>query len=164
MFLNFDTPWAISKMTNGSQEWCGNTFKEYLSNGKQINLTYHSYWDNEGDGKKELPQDILFEDQLNYTLRTLNFKNNLTFEADVLESQITSKVGKLKIYDAQFKVEDGSAYTKEIQSWKVTVTLDSDKQNVYYIAKAYPNLLLSQQTWDQRNLNLIKVSRYAYWQ
>jgi len=164
MFLNFDTPWAITKMTNGSQEWCGNTFKEYLANGKNIDFTYHSYWDNEGDGKKEIEKDILFEDQLNYTLRSLNFKAGLSFDAKVLESQISSKVGKLKIYDASLLIEEGANEIAEKQSWKVTVKLDSDKKNTYYIAKAYPNTLLKQQTWDGRNLQLKKISRYAYWQ
>ena len=164
MFLNFNTPWAITKMTNGSQEWCGNTFKEYLANGKNIDFTYHSYWDNEGDGKKEIASDILFEDQLNYTLRSLNFKSGLSFEAKVLESQISSKVGKLKTYDASFLVEDGAKDISGEQSWKVTAKLDFDKQNTYYIAKSYPNTLLKQQTWDGRNLQLTKISRYAYWQ
>lgn len=164
IFLNFNTPWAITKMTNGSQEWCGNTFKEYLANGKNIDLTYHSYWDNEGDGKKEIASDVLFEDQLNYTLRSLNFKAGLTFNAKVLETQISSKVGKLNTFDAQFLVEDGRTEITDKPSWKVTIKLDSDKQNTYYIAKAYPNVLLKQQTWDGRNLQLKKLSRYAYWQ
>lgn len=164
MFLNFDAPWAITKMTSGSQEWCGNTFKEYLANGRNIDLTHHSYWDNEGDGKKEIDIDVLFEDQLNYTLRSLNFKVGLSFNAKVLESQISSKVGKLKVYDASFLVEDGGNDFAGEQSWKVTTNLESGKQNTYYIAKAYPNTLLKQQTWDGRNLQLTKTSRYAYWQ
>ena len=164
MFFNFNSPWAITKMTNGSQEWCGNTFKEYLANGKNIVLTYHSYWDNEGDGKKEMESNILFEDQLNYTLRSLNFKAALNFEAKLLESQISSKVGKLKTYNATFLVEEGATDIENTPSWKVTVKLDADKQNTYHIGKAYPNVMLKQQTWDGRKLILNKISRYAYWQ
>jgi hypothetical protein len=94
-------------------------------------------------------------------LRSLNFKADLNFDAKVLESQISSKVGKLKIYDAQISVADGSSTLKN--TWKVTVKLDSDKANVYYFEKAYPNLLVKQNTWDNRNLVLLKTSRYAYW-
>jgi hypothetical protein len=161
MFFPFATPYALDKMTNGSQEWCGNTFKEYLAGPKDYQLTYHSYWDGEGDGTKTINKDVLFEDQLNYTLRSLNFKADLNFDAKVLESQISSKVGKLKIYDAQISVADGSTTLKN--TWKVTVKLDSDKANVYYFEKAYPNLLVKQNTWDNRNLVLLKTSRYAYW-
>jgi hypothetical protein len=164
MFLNFNTPWAITKMTNGSQEWCGNTFKEYIATDKNIAFTYHSYWDNEGDGKKEMDSNILFEDQLNYTLRSLNFKPGLRFEGTVLESQISSKVGKLKTFNATFLVEDGITDIADTPSWKIIVKLDAEKTNTYYIGKAYPNVLLKQQTWDGRNLQLNTMSRYAYWQ
>ena len=161
MFFPFATPWSLDKMTNGSQEWCGNTFKEYLANTKEYQLTYHSYWDNEGDGKKTIQKDVLFEDQLNYTLRSLNFKNDLSFDVSVMETQISSKVGKLKIYDAVITVVDGSQTIKN--TWKVNVKLDGDKENVYYFEKAYPNLLVKQNTWDHRNLTLLNTSRYAYW-
>lgn len=163
MFFYFNKPWAMDKMTNGSQEWCGNTFKEYLNKGDNYLLNYHSYFDGEGDGEKQIPTDLLFEDQLNYTLRSLNFKDNLSFKTQILESQISNKVGKLKIYDAQLTVEDGLKEIAEKDSWRVSVKLANDKVNVYFFDKAYPNILLKQHTWDNRNLMLKKTSRYAYW-
>jgi hypothetical protein len=161
MFLPFATPWAMDKMTNGSQEWCGNTFKEYLAGPADYQLTYHSYWDGEGDGSTTINKDVLFEDQLNYTLRSLNFKEGLTFDAKVLECQISSKVGKLKIYNSKIIVTDGSAAISN--TWKVSMMLENGKENVYYFKNTYPNLLVKQNTWDNRSLVLLKTSRYAYW-
>ncbi|MEO5910550.1 MAG: hypothetical protein ABIP95_06655 [Pelobium sp.] len=163
MFFHFKQPWLMDKMTNGSQEWCGNTFKEYLDQEDHYLLKYHSYFDGEGDGEKKIPTDILFEDQLNYTLRSLNFKAGLGFDAKILDSQITSKVGKLKIYDAHIAVEDGNTEIVGKNTWKVNVNLDSEKTNIYYFEKTYPNLLIKKSSWDNRNLSLKKTSRYAYW-
>lgn len=163
MFFLRNNALILNKMTNSSQEWCGNTFKEYLDTRRGLNLKYHSYWDGEGDGEKEIPTGTLLEDQLNYTLRALKFKEGLTFNAQVLESQISSKVGKLTIYNAQFNISNG-AVANTSPSWKVTVKLDDEKTNQYYFAKAYPHVLLMQNTWDGRTLQLKKLSRYAYWQ
>ena len=82
----------------------------------------------------------------------------------MLESQIATKVGKMTIYNSSFLVEDGANEIAGEQSWKVTLKLDVNKQNTYYIGKVYPNVVFKQQTWDGRNLQLKKISRYAYWQ
>jgi hypothetical protein len=161
MFFNFKQPWLMDKMTNGSQEWCGNTFKEYLADGYHYTLKYHSYFDGEGDGEKVLPANLLIEDQLNYTLRSLKFKVGLKFGTNVLESQISNKIGNLKIYHATISVEEQNEAGKN--AWKVILKLDNDKTNTYYFDQAYPNILIKQQTWDNRNLLLKKSSRYAYW-
>lgn len=158
LFFIRKNPLVLDKFTTSSQEWCGNTFKEFLNLDNDILFRYHSYWDGEGDGEQKLPQDILFEDQLNYTLRSLNFKNGLNFKAKVLSTQISSKVNGYVIYLANFTV------SKADTAWKVTVKLDAQKTNEYVFAAAYPNMLLKQTTWDGRNLRLKKVSRYAYWQ
>lgn len=160
MFFLRENALVLDKMTTSSQEWCGNTFKEYLQDNKGINLNYHSYWDNEGDGKTQIAAGVLLEDQLPYTLRALKFQDGLAFSASVLESQISSKVGKLTVYDANFKISDDKASN----TWKVELNLESGKVNSYYFAKAYPNVLMKQTTWDGRNLILKDLSRYAYWQ
>ncbi len=162
IFINRENPLEVNKMTNGSQEWCGNTFKEYSLAVNDIKLKYHSYWDGEGDGEKTLPNNILFEDQLTYSLRSLKFKDGLAFDAKVLESQITSKVGKLLVYDAKFMIRDTVGFNQQ-PAWKVSVALESDKINTYYFTKNYPQTLLQRTTWDGRNMQLKKLSRYAYW-
>jgi len=163
MFFLRDNPTILHKYTNSSQEWCGNTFKEYLIEGEKFNYTYHSYWDGEGNGSKQINADVLFEDQLYYTLRSLKFKNGLRFKAQVLESQISSKAKNNKVYAAQFLLSDETDSLRNINTWKITVNLEKDKTNTYYFSKTYPNNLLKAKTWDGKTLEIIKVSRYAYW-
>ena len=164
MFFYFDKPWQMDKMSSSSQEWCGNTYKEYFNNGNNYLMKYHSYFDEEGDGEKKIEVETLFEDQLGYTLRSLKFKEGLNFESKMLESQITNKVGKLKIYNAKLIVAEGNNDIPAKATWKVTVNLEANKTNIYYFEKTYPNLLLKQNTWDGLNLTLKNTSRYAYWQ
>ncbi|MBK0383877.1 hypothetical protein I5M32_12990 [Pedobacter sp. SD-b] len=163
MFFYFDKPWEMDKMTASSQEWCGNTFKEYLNNGKDYLMDYHSYFDEEGDGNRKISTMILFEDQLHYSLRALNFKAGLTFDSEILESQITNRIGKLRTYKAKLTVNDGKDDVANRSTWKVIVQLSPQKTNVYYFDKSYPNILVKQHTWDGLNLELKKTSRYAYW-
>ena len=84
VFVQRDNPTALVKLTLGSQEWCGNTFKEITTWGPQPQLVAHSYFDGEGDGTHPLdlrPGDLL-EDQLPLALRSLDFQPHLSFEPE----------------------------------------------------------------------------------
>ncbi|RSK50289.1 hypothetical protein [Hymenobacter rigui] len=163
LFFRRDQPVQLHKLTTSSQEWCGNTFKAITDDGLQYQQQYNSYWDGQGAGQRALRHDVLFEDALSYTLRSLRFEEQPAFEAPVYELQQTSKAPVPALYKAQVKVEDAlTADTKE-PAWRVRVALTDQKQNVYWFAKAYPNLLLRQTSWDGRNLWLKDVKRYAYW-
>ncbi|RSK34556.1 hypothetical protein [Hymenobacter metallilatus] len=163
LFFRRDQPVQLHKLTSSSQEWCGNTFKAITDDGLQYQQQYNSYWDGQGAGQRALRHDVLFEDALPYTLRSLRFEERPAFEASVYELQQTSKAPAPTLYKAQIKVEDAlTADTKE-PAWRVRVAFTDQRQNVYWFAKVYPNLLLRQTTWDGRNLWLKAVQRYAYW-
>ena len=163
VFIQREQPWALHKLTTSSQEWCGNTFKAITAKNDHFNQFYTSYFDGQGEGNRKLPKDILAEDQLPYTLRSLQFKDSLTFKVNVLETQQTNKAGEPVIYQDAL-VNSGKIMLNKESSWLVEVKLAADKTNRYWFAKAYPNQLLQQETWDGRNLKLKNISRYAYWQ
>lgn len=162
-FYRRENPVQIHKITNSSQEWCGNTFKAINRQNDKFQYTFNSYWDNQGEGKFTLPGSIVFEDQLPYTLRSLRFKENLNFNLEIAELVQTTKANKPAIYQATFKVKSIKEYASG-NLWEVQVQLAPDKQNVYRFKKEYPNLLVSQRTWDGRSLELKDVKRNAYWQ
>lgn len=165
MFFKQDAPMKLHKMTISSQEWCGNTYKAYtpFENGYRIN--YNSYWDGEGDGEKIQEGDFLFEDQLPFTLRMMNLKEGLTFNARLMPTQVSAKVGPIYADFAVFRVRKTNYTFNEtkIEAWKIVVQLDLERANIYTIEKAHPNRLLAVKTWDQRNLDLKEIKRYAYW-
>ncbi|WP_460612115.1 hypothetical protein [Hymenobacter seoulensis] len=163
LFFRRDQPIQLHKLTSSSQEWCGNTFKAVSDNGLQYQQSYSSYWDGQGTGQRQLRRDALFEDALPYTLRTLRFAQKPTFTTHIYELQQTNQAAVPRLYKAQIRTEDAQTADTPQPAWRVVVVLDEKKQNTYWFAKEYPNLLLRQATWDGRSLLLKQVSRYAYW-
>ena len=166
IFFRRDQPVAIYKMTNSSQEWCGNTFKTIVDDGVNLQQRYDSYWDGQGVGSRDLRRDVLLEDALPYTLRALRFEEKPAFAATVLGLQQTNQAEKPTYYQARISTaaaaSEGDAAGNE-PAWRVTVQLAPDKKSEYWFARAYPNVLLRQATWDQRNLRLKGVRRADYW-
>ncbi|MBC8082523.1 MAG: hypothetical protein H7Z21_04870 [Hymenobacter sp.] len=163
LFFRRENPMGLYKLTTSSQEWCGTTFKAFQDDGLQYVQTYNSYWDGQGAGQRRLRRDVLFEDALPYSLRSLRFARRPTFRATVCEVQQTSKAAPPTYYAAEIRVEAAPAADTSEPAWRVRVQLAPDKLSTYWFARNYPNLLLRQATWDGRNLTLKKVSRYAYW-
>ena len=163
LFFRRDQPVALHKLTTSSQEWCGNTFKAIVDDGVSLKQSYNSYWDQQGTGSRDLRRDVLLEDALPYTLRTLRFDQRPTFELVVMDLQQTSKAALPLYYRARLTTAEAPAAEAAAPAWRVAVQLAPGKQNVYWFARAYPNILLRQTTWDGRTLRLKSQRRYAYW-
>ncbi|MEC7753098.1 MAG: hypothetical protein VYB44_03650 [Bacteroidota bacterium] len=159
LFYKRAKPEQLHKITHTGQEWCGNTFKQFTLSPTGYQYDYNSYFDGFGDGQSFLEgADLIWEDQLSYLLRALRFEDGLTFEKQVVESQVNTKTFEPKVYRAHFQVVDGDSL------WQVNVQLDKKKKNTYSFSKEYPNIMLSKIGWDGFNLTLKSVSRYKYWQ
>jgi len=163
LFFKRENPTQIHKITSSSQEWCGNTFKAFSRENNNYQYTFNSYWDNQGEGKTSLSGNILFEDQLTYTLRSLRFKDKLTFTYPVAALIQTNKANKPDIYTATFTVSTNNSGAAG-KLWQVRVQLAPDKENIYLFKQDYPHIMVNQQTWDGRSLELQDVKRNAYWQ
>jgi len=162
-FFRRENPVGLYKLTSSSQEWCGNTFKAFQDDGLQYVQTYNSYWDGQGAGRRRLRRDVLFEDALPYTLRSLRFADLPAFKATICELQQTSKAAPPVYYKADLRVSEAPTTDAPEPAWLVRVQLTPGKVSTYWFARKYPNVLLRQAAWDGRNLVLQKVSRYAYW-
>lgn len=157
VFTPREEPINAVKMTLTAHEWCGNTFKEYRGWEDPKSIKYNSYWDGQGDGQHLLPGFTgVLEDQLLYSLRSLNFTDGLEFKEKVLESQINNKANEPTITEAHFKVAEGTG------DWMVTVDFGGRTAS-YVFGKEYPNLLLSYDSGEGRTLTLTNTSRYSYW-
>ena len=163
LFFRRDQPVALYKMTTSSQEWCGNTFKTIIDDGVNFSQTYDSYWDGQGVGNRHLRRDVFLEDALPYTLRALKFAQLPAFGLKVLDLQQTSKATPPVYYDARLTTAAAAPADAPRPAWRVAVALAPGRENVYWFAKDYPNVLLRQTTWDGRTLRLKATRRYAYW-
>jgi hypothetical protein len=163
LFFRRDQPVALYRMTTSSQEWCGNTFKSIIDDGVNFEMWFHSYWDGQGTSSRDLRRDILLEDALPYTLRSLKFDQAPSFDLTVLDLQQTNKATPPTYYQAHLATAEAPTADVSEPAWRVTMLLAPGKENVYWFAKAYPNVLLRQTTWDGRSLRLKATRRYAYW-
>ena len=163
LFFRRDQPVALFKMSSSSQEWCGNTFKSIIDDGVNFEMWFHSYWDGQGNNSRDLRRDVFLEDALPYTLRTLKFDGKPSFNLLVLDLQQTNKATPPVYYNAHLTTAEAPAADTPAPAWRVAITLAPGKENVYWFAKSYPNILLRQTTWDGRTLRLKSQRRYAYW-
>ncbi len=167
VFVDRDDVDRLVKMTVGSQEWCGNTFKELKAWDDKPELAYHSYWDGQGDGTFALGWDssTLAEDQLVLSLRSLPFAAGHTRHIRLLPTQITNKALRPDAVPAVVRVvgregivqSDGPA-----NCWSVEVTGEGFEGR-YWFSEEFPNILVKYRSSDGRGLDLKTWERRTYW-
>lgn len=168
VFVRRDDPGALVKLTVGSQEWCGNTFK-LLKTTPRAELTVHSYFDPEGDSTRpvNLRSGDLLEDQLPLALRGLAFAPGLEVRRRILPSLISNKLGREpQFLDATITVVGEETFATpagRFASWKVGVKF-GEIQQTWWFEKAAPHTLLKMESSDGRAWMLKARTRKPYWQ
>ncbi len=171
LFIHRDNPESLHKLSHTSQEWCGNTSKQFLEKGNRYQYDYMSYFDGEGSGQTKINKGPWFEDQLSYTLRTLNFRDGLQFDVLLYPTQVTNKATIPEPIKAQVKVSQSNPEdeleeleTEFIDSpWKISIIKDNQEAMTYWINASYPNYLLKMESSDGRSLLLKELTRDKYW-
>lgn len=168
VFVRRDDPTALVKFTLGSQEWCGNTFKEMKTWGSRPELVFHSYFDGQGDASRLLdlrPGDLL-EDQLPLALRTLNFAPDLELRRRILPSLISNNLREPpQFVDSTISVVGEEAVETRAgryPAWKVRVQMGK-LQQTWWFEKAAPHTLLKMESSDGRAWLLKSRTRKPYW-
>lgn len=168
VFVRRDDPTALVKMTLGSQEWCGNTFKEVKTAGGRAELHTHTYFDGEGDAARPLdlrPGDLL-EDQLPLALRSLRFAPGLEVRRRVLSSLISNNLRRpADFLEAVIRVageESVSTRAGRFSAWKVSVEM-GELQQTWWFEKGAPHALLKMESSDGRAWLLKARTRKPYW-
>jgi hypothetical protein len=167
VFVRRDNPTVLVKLTVGSQEWCGNTFKE-VRMGTRPELHAHTYFDGEGDTNRPLdlrPSDLM-EDQLPLTLRSLPFVPGLELRRRVLPSLLSNNLRRpLDPVEAVIRVageETVQTGAGRLAAWKVSVEMGELKQT-WWFEKAAPHALLKMDSADGRAWLLKSRARQPYW-
>ncbi|MFQ5778172.1 MAG: hypothetical protein ACE5IP_09205 [Terriglobia bacterium] len=168
VFVRRDDPARLVKLTLGSQEWCGNTYKEVTTWGTQPALEFHSYFDGQGDATRPLdlrPGDLL-EDQLPLALRALQFAPGLEVRRRVLPSLISNNMRRPPVLVpatitvvGEEAVETGAGAHA---AWKVKVAM-GELQQTWWFEKAAPHTLLKMDSSDGRAWLLRERTRKPYW-
>jgi hypothetical protein len=67
-------PFDVQKVALTVQEWCGLVYQQAIPRGRNLNLTWHSYFESEGEGQRSIPipAQAVYEDELPILLRELD--------------------------------------------------------------------------------------------
>ncbi|MGH9444027.1 MAG: hypothetical protein ACRD16_17320 [Thermoanaerobaculia bacterium] len=150
---------ALLKFSMSSNDSCGNTFKLGWLDGESLRLTYHTYWDGEGDGvlEQKLPAGVLFEDELPFKLRTLRrTPESADYRIVLYPSVIGSRLGHPQPRPATIAV------TSSGNERRIEVRSDSGIER-FVFDRAFPYTLKSWTRPDGSSLTLRRAQRLDYW-
>ncbi len=161
------------KMTVSSQEWCGQTSKEFQLWHEVPIMRWSSYWDGEGTGERGLTEhtaSALFEEELPLVVRALNFEEGLTVQFLLEPNQTTNKAPAPRPTGASLTVSrPPHAFETAIgpfttsQAWIVTVETQDNRALRYVVEADPPNRLLQWSHSDGRTYELQDIRRWQYW-
>jgi hypothetical protein len=157
----------IVKLTVGSQEWCGNTFKLLKRNGEGASLTWHSYFENEADRTVDvaLQKDDYFEDALPLSLRDLPFKEGYEKKVRVWSDMTNNHGQEPLVSSCTVRVEAEElihCHAGSLPTWPVVVQTPTSVDH-YWFEKAEPHILVKMERQDGSKRVLYARARWSYW-
>lgn len=166
-FVERRNPTALVKLTSGSHEWCGNTWKAVRQREGRTVYDWASYFEGEADGRQELDLDLgdLVEDQLPVALRGLDFRAGLEFEARLLPSFANIHAGPVRWTEASFRVvrrETLELPAGTVESWRVEVR-HGERRTVWWFDTAGTHPLVQMEGPAGELLRLKHIERRSYW-
>lgn len=164
---------AVTKVSFGSQEWCGHVYAQALFDAGRVRMTSHSYFDGEADEEKKLdgPRDGISEDGVMLWARGLSSPFMKAGEekkvpvlrslkgARLLHKPLEWDIGTLKQLDKTETVRvPAGTFDAEVRTATVF-----GRTWTFYIEREHPNRLLKWTTSDGEIGDLIKSDRLTYW-
>ncbi len=160
------------KISFSAQEWCGHVFQMLIPQRDQVELTLHSYFQSEGDQKRNLalPANAAFEDNLLIWIRELQgevLPAGQRRELQILPSAWALRAahqkvefqsgGILKEEGETLKLAEGNAAT-----WRWTWQAGA-RQEKYWVEKASPHRILKWSSSTGGEGEIQKTLRLPYW-
>jgi hypothetical protein len=160
------------KISFSAQEWCGHVFQMLIPQRDQVELTLHSYFQNEGDQKRslKLPANAAFEDNLPIWIRELYgeaLELGQRRELSILPSSwfLRAAHQKADFQPGWIMKEEGEPLKSTngaAPTWRWTWQVGNRKET-YWVEKAYPHRILKWSSTDGSKGEIIKTLRVPYW-
>ena len=159
---------ALEKLAMSSTEGCGITYVEVLPRDAAWRHVSHSYWDGEADRELTLAlrteRPTLAADALPLLLRRYDLARAATFPADLLPTQLSSRVAAPALVPATIEI----AGRPDAHGLPVTVrSVDArgaPRVDRYWFDPASPHGLVRLERADGLVLERAKALRLAYWE
>ncbi len=158
----------LVKLSLTSNEWCGNTFKEYTRLNGRGTLHVHTYWDNQAVATYDVPTgpDVVFYDALPLWIRSLPQTAGTARALRLLPSQIESKGPKPDAQAATLvaaKEEGIVVPAGRFRALRWELRTGGGPPDVYWTARDAPHVLLAWDRGDGGAYRLKWTQRLAYW-
>jgi hypothetical protein len=157
----------FAKMTFGSQEWCGQSFKELVNFDGNSSYHFNTYWDGQGRGSYDVsfPQEIFLYDALTVQLRMLEFEEGKSVEIPLLPGQISSKVQKPEISKAtvNFLKTETISVTAGNFSCQLVEVVHSKGKDLFWFESNFPKRMIKWEGYNQDSYELLDSKNLAYW-
>lgn len=165
-------PFQPMKISFTAQEWCGHVMQMLIPHEKEAGFTLHSYFQREGDQQRKLalPENAVYEDNLPIWIRELKGEVLAPGEKRTITIlpamwSLRSRHAEVAFVDGWIQKEAGEklAFKDEsIQTWKWTWQV-GNRQEVYWVEKAYPRRIMKWQSSDGGEGVLQESMRLPYW-
>jgi hypothetical protein len=158
----------LMKLSLTSNEWCGNTYKEYTRRDGRGTLHVHTYWDNQAEATYELPTgpDVVFYDALPLWIRSLPQSAGTERALHLLPSQIESKGPRPEARAATLVAarEEGIVVPAgRFRALRWELRTAGRPPDVYWTAGDAPHVLVAWDRGDGGAYRLKWTQRLAYW-
>ena len=168
VFLDRRDPFLLHREVTVSTEWCGTVTKELRAHTEPAELNYMTYYQSEGSGTDRVPWPAngVSEEQLLFSVRTLDFEATQPTELAVLERLVTSHHRGTRFRDGTLRVVGRApaldANGQSHDAWHVRVDLGRESLD-YWVAAEAPHLLVAHEGPGGLSMRLAASRRYAYW-
>jgi len=168
VFVRRDDVRRLVKATSGSQEWCGNVFKEIVTWDGPPRVHFHSYFEGQADGERPLAlgSDGLLDEQLLVALRSISLPDGESLRLRVADSLTLSPLSPREVRDATL----AAAGTEGVEtplgrrtSRRYELRRAGGMESTYWVEAAAPRSILRLESSDGTRMLLRERTRRAYW-
>ena len=158
----------LVKFSLTSNEWCGNTYKEYIRRDGKGALHAHTYWDNQSEATYDVPvgPDVVFYDQLPLWIRSLPQTPGTARSLRLLPTQIESRGSRPDIVPATLQAvreERVVVPAGAFRALRWELTPGNGRPDVYWTSRDDPHVLVAWERPDGTAYRLKWTQRLAYW-
>lgn len=157
----------LVKLSLTSNEWCGNTYKEYTRRAGGGALHVRTYWDNQAEATHDLPagDDVVFYDALPLWIRSLPQAPGTARPLRLVPGQIDSKGAKPLIRSATLRALSEELVIVPAGGFRALhwELLGDGRPESFWTSRDYPYVLVAWDRPDGSGYRLKWTQRLAYW-
>jgi hypothetical protein len=158
----------LVKLSLTSNEWCGNTFKEYTRRDGRGTLHVHTYWDGQAEATYDVPAgpDAVFKDALPLWIRSLPQSAGTRRSLRLLPTQFESKGARPEPRDATLlaaREESIAVPAGRFRALRWELATSEGPPDVYWTGQDSPYVLLAWERSDGGAFRLKWSQRLPYW-